>query len=1335
MKIKVTQTSPNGQVSQQILTKDGVETLKLLAQPNVKFSFNVEKVDTSKANQKAKVGSTKRVGNNLVLEIGDEELLEVVDYYSTSGASVTDIGWDYVAQDSAVVSVTPEALASSGTNDAVGALLPIPLGWVGAGAAGVALLLATGGGSAAASVASNVVIGVIAAGPLVSSHGLSVVLYKADGITPINGTVANSTASMNVSGISGKFSLDIGTYTGVVLAKVIDATANADFKDEATNSSTDITANLLAVGVAGSGTTVININPLTTVAAQVAGVTAAGVAPTGASALTAVKVASANSTTAKAFGLTDVTETDPDTINDGSGTSNSIGVMLAALSGMDAAVSGSQQLTIDTLVSKLKDPLILDMAPDIKAALIAGAARVELSTGTSGLTKTVSDLLASKTTNILTIDNIDKNISAAVVDGIVSLAEFNAATTATSIRITGTVVAGATAVELIFNSVGVAVSATVTGTTWSYTMPASTLGTTDGGGYIQATATLADGITKSSQVTRLYYLNDTDDTPTSVFLNNIAFVTQVENTVITGVPGLKVADIAVIDDGGTPTYTLSGADAASFTISGAALYLKASVVLNYETKSSYAVVVNVNGGASTSYSFVVSDINEAPTTVSSISAKTAVVDQPFTLATAAFFADADAGGLAGGVYTATGLGNGLAINSSTGVISGVALADAAASPVVVTFTDAGGLAVSQATFNLNAVTAPVVQSFTVVDALGSFTKGTSGNALTFAVTFSESVSVTGTVTAVFNVNGSSVTATYAGSGGTAILNFTGGSVPSSGDGTSISLTSITGGTVTGLVTSQSLVAPTAADFTYSGYTVDNTAPSVTSSYNSAENTSVDTTRHTITLAGTDTNGPVTFSGLSGTDAAKFGLNTTTGVLTFAGVTNFESKDDAGANGVYDISVVGTDAAGKTVTQAIAITLTNVNEAPTVATALTDQTAVLNQAFTYSFGAASFADVDASTTLTYSAKLQGGAALSTASGWTNLSFNSSTRTISGTATNETTGDVIVRITASDGTLSVYDDVAINAVAAPVLTTALTSLVTNFDVRSKIVFSVGETVTANAGGTITLTDLGGTSVDGTGFRGEAATHTQTIDITDTTKVQITGSGADTKIILNPEFDLDLSSNYSIAVSTGAFLGSTSGQNSVAFTTVNFSTVTPGEIRSGGSAAAVLSKSMNATTGAMQDSLKWLDVTDPVGSNPSSASYGELNVGAGANPTTNPDANYAIVLKDIDPLANGIAFTDTYIWLHNFGANDLVYIDNQEQQLTAQAYAIDANFFSGGEGTVAVPFELTVSGSSLASSLQIDVDSSVTLPALGAPSYSYLLADINSNSWSNTGIVITG
>ncbi len=65
----------------------------------------------------------------------------------------------------------------------------------------------------------------------------------------------------------------------------------------------------------------------------------------------------------------------------------------------------------------------------------------------------------------------------------------------------------------------------------------------------------------------------------------------------------------------------------------------------------------------------------------------------------------------------------------------------------------------------------------------------------------------------------------------------------------------------------------------------------------------------------------------GADAAKFEIDSQTGVLTFVAAPDFETPADAGGNNVYDVTVQVSDSNGGSDTQAIAVTVTNVNEAP------------------------------------------------------------------------------------------------------------------------------------------------------------------------------------------------------------------------------------------------------------------------------------------------------------------------------------------------------------------------------------------------------------------------
>ena len=90
-----------------------------------------------------------------------------------------------------------------------------------------------------------------------------------------------------------------------------------------------------------------------------------------------------------------------------------------------------------------------------------------------------------------------------------------------------------------------------------------------------------------------------------------------------------------------------------------------------------------------------------------------------------------------------------------------------------------------------------------------------------------------------------------------------------------------------------------------------------------------TTAVTTVTATDPENGAVTFSITGGADAALFTIDPMTGALSFITPKDFENPTDAGANNVYDVQVTATDPLGGTDVQAIAVTVTNVNEAPSI----------------------------------------------------------------------------------------------------------------------------------------------------------------------------------------------------------------------------------------------------------------------------------------------------------------------------------------------------------------------------------------------------------------------
>ena len=166
-------------------------------------------------------------------------------------------------------------------------------------------------------------------------------------------------------------------------------------------------------------------------------------------------------------------------------------------------------------------------------------------------------------------------------------------------------------------------------------------------------------------------------------------------------------------------------------------------------------------------------------------------------------------------------------------------------------------------------------------------------------------------------------------------------------------------------------------------------------------------------------------------------------LSFDATTRaFSGTPDDAQVGTLDLRVTATDTGTLSVSDVFTLTVTNVNEAPTVAAPLADQQATEDAAFSFIVPGSTFADVDPGDSLIYSATLADGSALPT---W--LSFAPITRTFSGTPLNSHVGTLALRVTATDtGTLSASDTFSLtvtNANDAPIVGTPIADQTGNED----------------------------------------------------------------------------------------------------------------------------------------------------------------------------------------------------------------------------------------------------------------------------------------------------
>jgi Bacterial Ig-like domain/Peptidase M10 serralysin C terminal len=139
-------------------------------------------------------------------------------------------------------------------------------------------------------------------------------------------------------------------------------------------------------------------------------------------------------------------------------------------------------------------------------------------------------------------------------------------------------------------------------------------------------------------------------------------------------------------------------------------------------------------------------------------------------------------------------------------------------------------------------------------------------------------------------------------------------------------------------------APAAAT-TAAAQAFDNLTPTISSAATESMNENALTSTVLYTSAGTNVK---TWSLQAGGDNDKFAIDAVTGKVTWksaAALADAEHVTDANQNGVYELTVIGTAANGRTANKALAITLKDVAEAPTWVTGANDTYVSKGTAFT------------------------------------------------------------------------------------------------------------------------------------------------------------------------------------------------------------------------------------------------------------------------------------------------------------------------------------------------------------------------------------------------------
>ncbi|WP_254512701.1 cadherin domain-containing protein [Anatilimnocola floriformis] len=411
-----------------------------------------------------------------------------------------------------------------------------------------------------------------------------------------------------------------------------------------------------------------------------------------------------------------------------------------------------------------------------------------------------------------------------------------------------------------------------------------------------------------------------------------------------------------VDAGDLLAFAITGGNASgAFAISPAGVLSVANgSLLNFEGTPSYSLTVSVTdngspvGSSSATITINLTNVNEAPTlapqafSVAENSANGATVGTVVAN-------DVDAGDTKSFAITAGNSSGAFAINASTGVItvangSLLNFEGTSSYPLTVSVTDSGSLSASNTvTVNLTNVNeAPTIAPQTFSVAENSANGAAVGTVVANDVDASDSKSfaiTAGNSSGAFAINASTGAITVANG---SLLNFEG--TPSY----SLTVSVTDGGSLS-----------VSATITINLTNV-NEAPAITSgnAFSVAENTTAVTT---VTGLDPDAIATLAYSIVGGLDAGKFTIDHDLGLLSFLSAPNFENPGDIGGNNVYDLIVRVSDGS-LSGDKAIAVTVTNVNEAPTIAN---QSFSVLDTVATgFTVGTVVANDVDAGDTKTF-----------------------------------------------------------------------------------------------------------------------------------------------------------------------------------------------------------------------------------------------------------------------------------------------------------------------------------------------------------------------------------
>ncbi|MBL0517122.1 beta strand repeat-containing protein [Aeromonas caviae] len=865
----------------------------------------------------------KRKGGSLIIESSDDGVLvELTDFYDEPDtAFIPQAELDGSALNgAAVTSESPvietaangEQLIWQGSSDS-DFFTPITVGLGALGLGGIALAAGSSGGGDSDGGTDvgvvNRVAGTIVGGPVVAGNDLRVEVYQADGVTLLGEAQVNP---------DGTFSIAVGSYLGVVIARVVNTGSSADYLDEATQAGKDLNAELFAMEVVSqpNSTVTVNLNVLSTLAYHKVQDAAAGSLPAES------MVNDINNAVADLFGLpslhgTTVVPTNGGAFDSANGLSAGeiYGAVLAALSGADSQNGGNSQKTIEDLLAGLQvSNGKATLTESAQGIVVQGGEYTSAQTG-QNLTDAVAgvvDTFAPKFSSSATAAAISENSGA--LQSVYTAVASDAGDVTYSLKVVGDHAAFSinpvTGVVTLIGNPDYEVKGS-----YSFTVVA-----TDAAGNV------------SEQVVTLG-VNNLDDTAPTITSGTTASAIDENSGAGQVVYTVTSTDSGDISTGSTSYSLKAGADAALFSINAATGAVTLIGNPDYETKGSYSFTVVATDAAGNASEQVVTlginNLDEVAPTITSGATASAINENSGAGQVVYTVTSTDSGDIATG-STSYSLKAGadaalFSINATTGAVTLTGNPDYETKEsysFTVVATDAAGNASEQVvTLGINNLdeVAPTITSGTTANAIN---ENSGAGQVVYTVTSTDSGDIA-TGSTSYSLKAGADAALFSIDATTGAVTLTGN--PDYENKASYSFT---------VVATDAAGNASEQVVTLGVDNLDEVAPAITSGTTASaidENSGAGQVVYTVTStdSGDISTGSTSYSLKAGADAALFSINAATGAVTLIGNPDYETK------GSYSFTVVATDAAGNASEQVVTLGINNLDEvAPTITSGAT-----------------------------------------------------------------------------------------------------------------------------------------------------------------------------------------------------------------------------------------------------------------------------------------------------------------------------------------------------------------------------------------------------------------